>query len=179
MEFDSVGYFEDVAKRLKLIGHSKTEKHFFRSTSASYPRELENSLSSARYPALVVVTRKDGRLIDNSSDNYLDKKLYTFLILHPAKDSAPAKIDECMALSINIFRKITGKLKRDKKKDYSLAIQQQIFGLRGLDIASISYQQIGPMLDNLYGLMVRFSIIDSAHLQYDAEDWLTTEDNGS
>lgn len=178
MEFNEVSYFRDVATRLKAIGHSKTSKHFFRSTSASYPRELENSLTTAKYPALVVVTRKDGRLVDNNSDNYLDKKLYTFLILSPAKDSAPDKIDECMSSSINIFRKIAAKLKRDKKKDYSLPVPQQIHGLRGLDIASISYQQVGPILDNLYGLMVRFSIMDSAHLKYDETDWLTPENNG-
>jgi hypothetical protein len=170
-EFDALSYFEDIARKLKDIKHTDTEKHFFRSTSASYQTELGNSGSVAKYPALVVINRKDGRFADNSSDNLVVRKLFSFQILMPAQDNNPTTIAAVMTTTEKIVKKILSRMNRDKKRDNELAIPDGITGLRGLERGSISFQQTGPLLDNLYGLYVSFSIIEPSGIKYNAEDW--------
>jgi len=170
--FDFAGYFENIARKLKAIGHTDSQKHFFRSTQAVHPEELLKQGSVARYPALVIIERADGRMIDRDSDNLLTKELYAFQILMPAADQAPDAIETVMGQCKEIYKKIVAKMIRDKKADMKVAITMQQTGLRNLETADISYQQIGPMGDNLYGLYVSFSIVDPAGVKFNQDDWI-------
>lgn len=173
--FDAVEYFRDVATRLKEIQHTEAKRHFFRGLSMSRPSELEKSLSVACYPALVLIDRKDGRLTDRDSNNLLNKQLYSFMILKPASEQDPAAIETAVNDCQAIFKKIMSKMTRDKMADSRVDINNELTGLRNLERGDIAYQQVGPLLDNLYGLYVTFSIMDPLKAVYSEGDWLVSD----
>lgn len=170
MDFDFVTYMRDCATRLKSIGNTEANEHFFRCSGIANMEELLGS-ASAQSPLLMVTDNPEGRLEDNDSDHVLDRQLFTFTVLTHVNSSDFGEREDAIKLTKAIAFKILGKMKRDKRKE---GMRQISIGLRDLELGSITYNTIGPLGDNYYGTDVSFTILNKPDLAYDANDW--TED---
>ncbi len=158
---DYVGYFENVAVKNKKIRHSNVAKHFYRMDIW----EVLSSLPSAiEYPALILESY-EGRVMDNLSDNLIDKQTGSFSIIGNAgsTDDFDLKnkiLDDCKVVVMEIIAKMIWDMK------------QQV--LIGLDVNSFTYHKVGPVFDTCYGWRVEFTIEepDTAGFWFDAGKWL-------
>lgn len=164
MRFNPVTYFQNIASKNKAIAHSSDTPHFFRIRSLATLDDLLNSMSIANYPALLVHDTIDGTLTDAfKSDNYMDDAQTVFYVVQRVEYDSPEDIDTAIKNCRDIGRQILAKMLRDKAKGLS--------GLQFLDFASIPYQSIGPVADNVYGMMYMISVLDDAGLVYDNTKW--------
>lgn len=173
MPFDFITYMEDVATRLKAIRHNpelKQEK-FFKVSGIGAMEELFEKIGHAQFPALFVVDNPEGRLIDQNSSNLLDQQYYYFFVLQKVKTADSQSRKEANEACKIICRKIFSKMFRDK-----LAEQRdpgnRTTGLCNLNRGDISYKTVGPLGDNCHGIWASFTLLDSAGIHYDAEDWI-------
>ncbi len=164
MSFNAITYFEKVARKLKAIGHTDTEQHYFRIRSLSTLDELLNNLPSANFPALLVHDTIDGVIGDFSvSDNFADEPQFVFYILQKADFTDEASVDEAVQLCRSIGTKIIAQMLRHS----SLAMH----GLQFIDLSRIPYQSIGPLGDQCFGMMYMFNVLTHIELLTDPEDW--------
>lgn len=141
----------DCATRLKDIGHTDNEKHFFKANTILGVEELINNIGEANYPALVVEITTEGSIGDESrSNNFIDLPNYTFYVL-----GAPLQqnfgmdeihISKQQAKSIGL--KILGKMRHDRRR--------QLYGLHFMNFLSVNYQEVGPLGAGSYGVMFSF-----------------------
>jgi len=166
--FDAVIYFEDIARKLKAVRHSDANKHFFRASNVMQLQELIASLSIAQYPAIVVFDKRDGRFEDNQSNNLIDRQYHQVLVLKPANgessDSRRAAVDECS----NIVNSIISRMTRDWLEAQRM---NDTTGLRNLDRSTMYYNTVGPLLDNLFGLELAFTLKEVQNTKFVADDW--------
>jgi hypothetical protein len=162
--FDFIAYMLLCAEQLKEIGHSESEKRFFRITGLTQLEELIFNLSEASYPAVMVENNQNGNLTDKCpSDNVVDIPYYSFMIIDKAEfnnhDLVESVKENCKALGL----KIISRLIRDKRNMQN--------GLVFLDVSSISYSTFGPIGDNTYGVSFSFTVPWQADITYDPDDW--------
>jgi hypothetical protein len=164
MIFNFKTYMLETAQKLKAIGHTDSEKKFFRVSGIGQLDELLSNLGIAQFPALIVEENQDGVLADRApSDNYLDTPYFVFYIAehvpledHDAREAAKLN---CKLLGF----KIIGRMLRHKRRG--------MFGLTFLNLRNVNYQTIGPIGDNCYGVMFSFTVSDTADIMYNADDW--------
>ena len=172
MTFDIISYMEDVARRLKSIGHDPENKksHFFKCSGITALEELMEKLTHAEYPALCVVDNPEGRLIDQTSSNLLDNQYYYFFVIDKAKindaNDRKATIDRCKV----IYKKILSKMFRDQLAEQRERLQGGT-GLRNLNRGDISYKAIGPLGDSCYGMWASFTLLNTTGIVYNEDDW--------
>jgi hypothetical protein len=164
MSFDALSYFENVAKKHVQILHTDSEKHFFRTRSLATLDELLNDLSTANFPALMVHDTIDGMLGDfGQSDSYIDEPQFIFYVLQRVDFGDHVAVDDAIQQCRQIGKSILARMLRHKVRGEH--------GLDFLDMSRISYQSVGPIHDNVYGMMYMMSVADDAGLLYNAEDW--------
>lgn len=169
MSFNAITYFRDVATRMKAIGHTPGSPRFFRASNVMQLQELLQSLAVASYPALVIFDKRDGRFEDQNSNNLVDRQYYQLLILKPAgiedSDQRQQAIDECFAIIRRIISRMT--------RDWLTANRglPDVHGLRNLDRGSMYYNSIGPLVDNLFGMELVFTLREPVDTKFNADDW--------
>ncbi len=166
--FDFISYMRQVATKLKAIRHSATETRFYRMSGIASLEEVLAKMTHGMFPAIVVEDSLEGRLVDNVSNNILDRQYYVFYIFdrveflnHDDREATKRRLR-------TIARKVMSKLLKDHLSDDRLQTQ---IGLMNLEPASFTYRNIGPVGDNLIGLAVSFTLLENPLLKYDAEDW--------
>lgn len=167
--FNFISYMRNLAERLKDIGHNNSSTHFYRMSGIASLEEVLAKMTHGQFPAIVVEDSLEGRLIDQDSDNVLDREYYVFYIFdrveflnHDEREATKRKLR-------TISRKIKSRILRDQRTDFNLATN---YGLRNLERGSIGYRNVGPVGDNLIGLAVSFTILENPNLEYDPDDWL-------
>lgn len=164
MNFDAITYFETVARKLKEIGHTDIEKHFFRTRSVAALDELLDELPNANFPALMVHDTIDGALGDfNQADSYMEEPQYVFYVLQQAEMGNRQSVDDAITQCRSIGRKIIAQMIRHR--------QRGEHGLDLMDTGRIPFQTVGPLADQVYGVMYMFYVSDDAGLLHDADDW--------
>lgn len=168
MNFNAITYFRDVAIRMKAIGHTPEAPRFFRASNVLQLQELLQSLTVASYPALVIFDKRDGRFEDLTSNNLVDRQFYQLLVLKQAgiedSDERQQAIDDCFT----IVRRIISRMTRDW-----LAANRgnDTTGLRNFDRGSMYYNSVGPLVDNLFGMELVFTLREPVITAYNADDW--------
>ena len=162
--FNFIPYMKSIAVSLKELQHTDNDKHFHRIQSLPGMEELLSNTNFITGYQLLVLDRKSGRLDDSSrSDNLLDRKFNTFYVVKSVEqgnfDARQTAIEGCET----IVRKILSKLFKDKWDNTA--------GLHDLDRSSVTYDTIGPFGQNFFGLMVTFSLLNTAGISYDTDDW--------
>lgn len=164
MRFNFVEYMENCAIRLKSIGHKPETPKFFRISGIMQLDEVLGNLSKMSFPALLVDDNLEGMIADRSpSDNYLDTPYYVFHVVNHVPLGDFDRQEEVKRESKGIALKILAKMLRDKRRG--------LHGLTFLQFGNINYQAVGPLGDNCYGIMVSFTVPDTAPLVYDENDW--------
>lgn len=170
--FDFITYMRFLATSLKDIQHSETSTHFYRMSGIASLEEILSKMTYGQFPAIVVEDSLEGRLVDQDSDNILDREYYVFYIFdrveflnHDEREATKRKLR-------TISRKIKSRMLRDQRTDFNLATN---YGLKNLERSSIGYRNVGPVGDNLIGIAVSFTMLENPNLTYNASDW---DDNG-
>jgi hypothetical protein len=163
MKYNHFSYCEDIASRLKAIGHSATETHFFRATEQTEVQELENNMISAKGFIMIAV---DGKNVDFGwkPDSLIEFPLYSILIVGQVSSSDSDTIfkaqDDCSELAIQVIAKMA-----QDAEAYNLGaeyIDQETFTLNGF----------GPIGDLFYGVSLSFIVREGVNFQINKSFWI-------
>src|ERR1039457_6219283 len=129
---------------------------------------LDALRSSVKYPALIL-TSLSGNFEASNLDNILDSINGGFLILGHLD-----KIDDFSG-EMHLFSKmkqigtdIIARMLHDHLKCVPLSEK----AIPGFNIKSVSYEMLGPVFDNDYGLMYSFKLLDCLDLEFDSSLWI-------
>jgi hypothetical protein len=161
--FDFIGYFKNVAEKLKEILHTEDEKHFARVSGIAGLEEFLANMRFAKGYQLIVIANESGRFIDKSSDNLLVQPYFSFYVMkkveHGNFDEKDQVISDCKA----VCKKILSKMFNDKRNNLN--------GLYNLDRDTITYSQAGPFGHGFHGMNYNFTLLDLPGITYNPDDW--------
>ncbi len=123
--------------------------------------------SNIKYPALIV-TSLSGNFEASNLDNILDSVNAGFLIIGHL-DQIDDFSGEMQLLSKmkQIGRDIIARMLEDHLKCELLALK----AIPGFHINSVSYEMLGPVFDNDFGVMYSFKLLDCVGLEFDSTKW--------
>ena len=128
---------------------------------------LEALRSNIIYPALIL-TSLSGNFEASNLDNILDKINGGFLIIGHLN-----QIDDFsgeMQL-VSKMKQIGTDIIARMVHDYMRCELLTLKAIPGFNINSVSYEMLGPVFDNDYGVMFSFKLLDCLDLEYDSEKW--------
>ena len=123
--------------------------------------------SNIKYPALIL-TSLSGNFEASNLDNILDSINAGFLIVGHL-DQVDDFSGEILILSKmkQIGTDIIARMLNDYLKCELLTVK----AILGFNINSVSYEMLGPVFDNDYGMMFSFKLIDNLSLELDPSKW--------
>ena len=123
--------------------------------------------SNIKYPALIL-TSLSGNFEASNLDNILDSVNAGFLIIGHL-DQIDDFSGEMQLLSKmkQIGRDIIARMLEDHLKCELLALK----AIPGFHINSVSYEMLGPVFDNDFGVMYSFKLLDCVGLEFDYTKW--------
>lgn len=163
--FNPDRYFKDVADRLKDIAESSAGNHY---TKAESLVKMEGFLAEMQYAQgyqLVLMDSFRAQIVDNKSDNILQKRFFTYFLLKCVPDGTFSGKHTAIADCKKVVDRITAKMLNDKRNYLNL--------MERLDVASITITQVGPIGSNWYGINVSFFMLDDpGYIVYDSDNWI-------
>jgi len=123
--------------------------------------------SNIKYPALIL-TSLSGNFEASNLDNILDSINGGFLIIGHL-DQIDDFSGELLVLAKmkQIGTDIIARMLHDQMKCELLALK----AIPGFNVNSVSYEMLGPVFDNDYGIMYAFKLQDCLDLEYDPHRW--------
>ena len=123
--------------------------------------------SNIKYPALIL-TSLSGNFEASNLDNILDLINGGFLIIGHL-DQLDDFSGELQLISKmkQIGIDIIARMLHDYQKCELLALK----AIPGFNINSVSYEMLGPVFDNDYGVMFSFKLLDCLDLEFDPSKW--------
>jgi len=123
--------------------------------------------SNIKYPALIL-TSLSGNFEASNLDNILDSINAGFLIVGHL-DQVDDFSGEILILSKmkQIGTDIIARMLHDYMKCELLTLK----AIPGFNVNSVSYEMLGPVFDNDYGVMYSFKLLDCVGLEYDPSTW--------
>ena len=128
---------------------------------------LEALRSNIIYPALIL-TNLSGNFEASNLDNILDLINGGFLIIGHLN-----QIDDFsgeMQL-VSKMKQIGTDIIARMLHDYMRCELLTLKAIPGFNINSVSYETLGPVFDNDYGVMFSFKLLDCLDLEYNSEKW--------
>lgn len=157
-----VDIFRTIATSHVDIAHSDDNRRFYRMDIEEIFNGLRSEVDWGK--AVLMLESYEGRLKDNNSDNILDERTCAFSVLKRVTiddfDQIHEALDSCEAIGKDIISYL-----RNMKHD------EDDRRLRGLNIASFTYQKVGPVLDGAYGYRFTFTFFRAINLALDSEKW--------
>ena len=128
---------------------------------------LDALRSNIKYPALIL-TSLSGIFEASNLDNILDSINGGFLIIRHL-DQIDDFSSEMLIVSKmkQIGTDIIGRMLHDYLKCEPLALK----AIPGFNVNSVSYEMLGPVFDNDYGVMFSFKLLDCLDLEYNPSKW--------
>ena len=128
---------------------------------------LDALRSNIKYPALIL-TSLSGNFEASNLDNILDLINGGFLIIgHLDQIDDFSGEMHLVSKMKQIGTDIIARMLHDHHKCELLALK----AIPGFNINSVSYEMLGPVFDNDYGLMFSFKLEDCLDLEFDPEKW--------
>lgn len=157
---ETIQYFKTLASQHILIGHSLSEKHFYRLEI----EEVLGSLGNINYPAMILEGYRFS-LSDKQSDNVLKERTCAFILIDHLHDRGDSDaIHEVWDNLENICDDIISRIKADKRNP---AITQ----VRDFDLNSINVALISNEHDQNYGIRCTFTLVSSLSTDVDQDMW--------
>ena len=157
---DLIQYFRTLATQHIDIGHTTTDKHFYRFEL----EEVLTGLKKVNYPALILEGYRYS-LTDKQSDNVLKERSGAFMLLGHLNDIGD--YDAMHQLWDNlemICDDIIIRIKSDKRNPESKAI-------RDFDLGSVNVALIANENDKNYGIRCTFTISSPLPTDVNPEKW--------
>ena len=124
--------------------------------------------SNIKYPALIL-TSLSGNFEASNLDNILDSINAGFLIIgHLDQVDDFSGEMQLVSRMKQVGTDIIARLLHDFMKCEPLAVK----AIPGFNINSVSYEMLGPVFDNDYGVMYSFKLLDCLDLAYDSSMWV-------
>ena len=156
-----VEYFRTLAKEHKEIND-------FYMMDINEP--LDALRSSIKYPALIL-TSLSGHFEASNLDNILDVVNGGFLIIgHLDQIDDFSGEMQLVSKMKQIGTDIIARMLHDYLECEALALK----AVPGFNINSVSYEMLGPVFDNDFGVMFSFKLQDCLDLGYDISKWFNT-----
>ena len=123
--------------------------------------------SNIKYPALIL-TSLSGNFEASNLDNILDSINAGFLIIGHL-DQIDDFSGELLVLGRmkQIGTDIIARMLHDHMNCELLTLK----AIPGFNVNSVSYEMLGPVFDNDYGVMYSFKLLDCVGLEYDPSTW--------
>ena len=128
---------------------------------------LDALRSNIRYPALIL-TSLSGNFEASNMDNILDFINGGFLIIgHLAQIDDFSGEMQLVSKMKQIGTGIIARMLHDLQKCELLALK----AIPGFNVNSVSYEMLGPVFDNDFGVTFSFKLEDCLDLEFDTEKW--------
>lgn len=160
-QYNHFAYGLDLTQKMVLF-QPKVEKAYFESPNSDTLLSLSQRLSSINHPILIAIDGNDADYEDNNAEVVMEKPQYFFMILMPASSDNAAKILEVQAQCKANCRQIQAKLIADSRK----------YKFGGLLIDSFTMRSIGPVGENLYGIIMGFQLEQSIDYRIKNDFWI-------
>lgn len=157
---ETIQYFKTIAAQHVQIGHSLTEKHFYRFEL----EEILSGLKDVNYPALILEGYRYS-LTDKQSDNVLKERTGAFVLIDHLSDRGD--IDSMHEIWDNlesICDDIVGRIKADKR-------DPNMKQVRDFDLNTIQVALIANEHDLNYGIRCTFTLVSSMATDVDPDKW--------
>ena len=129
---------------------------------------LEALRSNIKYPALIL-TSLSGNFEASNLDNILDLINGGILIIgHLDQIDDFSGEMQLVSKMKQIGTDIIARMLNDYLKCEPLALKV----IPGFNINSVSYEMLGPVFDNDFGMIYSFKLLDCLDLEYDVSKWL-------
>lgn len=157
---ETIQYFKTLAAQHISIGHSATEKHFYRFEL----EEILGGLKDVNYPALILEGYRYS-LTDKQSDNVLKERSGAFVLIDHLHDRGDFdKMHEIWDNLEVICDDLVARIKADKRNP---AIAQ----VRDFDLNTIQVALIANDTDQNYGIRCSFTLVSSLTTVVDPDKW--------
>ena len=128
---------------------------------------LDALRSNIKYPALIL-TSLSGNFEAPTLDNILEMIIGGFLII--------GHLDQIDDFSgemqlVSKMKQIGTDIIAQMLYDYIKCEPPALKAIPGFNINSVSYEMLGPVFDNDYGMMYSFKIQDFLNLEYNSSQW--------
>ena len=128
---------------------------------------LDALRSKIKYPALIL-TSLSGNFEASNLDNILDVVNGGFLVIgHLDQVDDFSGEMQLVSKMKQIGIDIIARMLHDYLKCEPLAMK----AIPGFNINSVSYEMLGPVFDNDFGVMFSFKLLDCLDVEYDSEKW--------
>jgi len=128
---------------------------------------LDALRSNIKYPALIL-TSLSGNFEASNLDNILDLINGGFLIIgHLDQIDDFSGEMQLVSKMKQIGTDIIGRMLHDHLKCEPLALK----AIPGFNVNSVSYEMLGPVFDNDYGIMYSFKLLDCLDISFDCTIW--------
>ena len=159
-----VSYFENLARLHKDIGHTDSEKHFFR-------MEVDEVLgginrTDVKYPFLILEGYSYD-FTDSKSDNLLKNRRGAFILMDHVPDSSDYEtIQQVWENMEEIGDELLVRMKTDKRNPLSPAV-------RDFEFSSVEAMLIANELDGNYGIRYTYTLTSQRTNEVNPEKWNT------
>ena len=160
MIYDHFEYAEQVARRLRRIGHTPERPRFFRAFGLEDLFTFEDKLSSVSGFVLIAVNGYESDSSDNRADGLTDTCQYAYIVARNTVGDRPETIQSAFEESRRLCKQIRNLLLLDDR-------------LRGILRRDTQINGIGPIGDNFYGCMLSISVEEPEGYGLDGEEWVT------
>lgn len=163
---DLITYFENLARSHVDIGHSESEKHFFRMEIDEVLAGLNRT--DVNFPMLILEGYSFD-FTDNNSDNLIKNRQGAFILLEHLSDTSDFDIiHEIWDKLEQIGTEILVKIKCDKRT-------RQVPVVRHFDFSSVNASLIMNQMGNNIGIRFTYSIQSPSAGDVNPEKWLGNE----
>ena len=158
MEYNHFEYMEQVARKLKPVGHTDGHRRFFTAYGLEDLYNLDDRLSDLRDYVLIAVDGYESDMHMNRTAGLTDFGQYGVIVCHHTHTDRPETIDQAFRESAKLCREIRNRLLADDELRPCLGDEWQLNG-------------IGPIGDGFYGCLLSFSVGDWSNYSTDSELW--------
>lgn len=160
MKYNHFEYFEVLARKLKPIAHSETNKRYFRAFGLEDLYELSERISDISGFILIAIDGNESEITDNTADGLNDIPHYAFIIAGPTtstdQTSITSTVDRCKTIVHQIIIRFRREMELFSPDELSQTIQTN---------------GIGPLFDNYYGVMAGFTVQTPLDQRVDTSIW--------
>jgi hypothetical protein len=165
--YNHFSYSEKLARRIKAVGHTDDDCHFFRATENQSYQEMAANLSSVSGFVMIAIDGKNSGFLWVDSDSLIERPTYSLVILRQTSINDVDQMFESMELCKVIALQCIAKMLQDAR--------QYVDGCHLIDPASFSIDGVGPVADNFFGVIIQFSLLQGIDYMIDPDMWIKTD----
>lgn len=165
--YNHFSYSEKLARRIKAVGHTDNDCHFFRATENQSYQEMAANLSSVSGFVMIAIDGKNSGFLWVDSDSLIERPTYSLVILRQTSINDVDQMFESMELCKVIALQCIAKMLQDAR--------QYVDGCHFIDPASFSIDGVGPVADNFFGVIIQFSLLQGIDYMIDPDMWIKTD----